>query len=602
MFRSIIQNSPLAVLVICETGNIVFANAEADRLFDRTGSGIAGTAVSDHVPGAFMLGGKLLLNCFRSNFGNGLIAVTTADGATHHLEVRQSEFTEDDGRLCNILTLADVTQRVLARKALREQEKRWELALRGSEIGVFESDLSTGKGVATDTWFSLLGFEQADGIDSDKLWNERVHPDDRQMVVNKDQACCDGLTERSDTKYRILHKDGTWRWMHSVLLVKERDASGKAVRLLGTMSDITPLRNATELARTREIELRSLIQNAPVPMAVLSRDGTFLILNDSCRTFLGYSRSTALEGHKLWDLGNAEMLGELRSELDDLLSGKAETYVAEKTYQRPGGASVEFIIRISRLGAPTRGEERLIAQMVDITDMNRLSRLKDDFISTVSHELRTPLAAVSGALDLVRARFSEDLAQQPIKLLEMAGRNTHRLRTLVDELLDFQQMNSGELSLHVERTDIIQIVEEAIYEVQPFAERFNVNFDLSHKNHDIVASTDPGRLRQVVSNLLSNAAKFSHEGETVLISVKSENTRCILAVTDKGRGISPEFRDRVFQPFSQQAAHATRDREGSGLGLAICKRLVTRMNGEIGYESVENEGTTFWINIPLSVA
>ena len=238
-------------------------------------------------------------------------------------------------------------------------------------------------------------------------------------------------------------------------------------------------------------------------------------------------------------------------------------------------------------------------QFIDITEQNRVASLKDNFIATVSHELRTPLASISGALGLMQAMSAESLDEKALNLLTIASRNGQRLKELVDDLLDFQHLSSGALSLKIAPVNIIAIVDQAVEEIQPFAQKLDVGLSFQHEPQQLTGNLDPVRFKQIIVNLLSNAIKFSTTGEKVVVQVTQSQGLCRVAVTNKGIGIAPEFREHIFRPFSQQADPATRDREGSGLGLAISKGLIERMRGSIGYESVPNSQTTFWIRLPL---
>ncbi len=598
MFESIVRNSPVGVLVVDDLGNVVFNNPSAGEILPRNGRGAVGSHISTVVPDLSMREGRLVFTDLKPGCTRAEVTLPSVQAGIGHYDVHLSQFVDETGMTRNIVELCDVTSRAHAEAAITDQEKRWNLALQGGQIGVFESDLRTGTGIASDTWHDMLGVTQSEGLNSDEEWRARVHPDDLASALETDAQCIEGRTDKAEAKYRMRVGDGTWHWMRSTLRVIERDREGKAVRLLGTMIDITPLESALELAEAREKELEMVIANAPVAMAVLRLDGTFLLLNDACYTFLGYPPA-ALEGRRLWSLSNTEMLIEMQHEIEGLLKGRVGTYTAEKSYVRPDGSRVDFVVGISRINGKARDGARLIVQIIDITEQKRLAALKDDFVATVSHELRTPLAALHGALGLLNGTAILGASEQVRKLANVAYRSSRRLIGIVDDLLDFQALNTGHLSVRLAEVNIAQLVGQIVGETESYAEAFKVCFALDMQDRDMVVTADPLRLKQVIANLLSNAAKFSPPGATVLVSVKDEGQACNVSITDQGRGISSEFHDRIFQPFSQQAEHSTRDREGSGLGLAISKGLMTRMSGEIGYDSEPNVRTTFWIRIPL---
>ncbi len=598
MFQSIIQNAPLGVLVVDDLGSVVFCNTSAEAMFPWDAEKIPGSQISEILSDLSVAEGKLVITPTGAASLGDVIALPSSNGDLRYCEVQLSQLTDDAGATLNIVTLNEVTSRIQAWGAIKEQEERWNLALQGSQIGVFESDLRTGAGIASDSWYQLLGITNIEGRNSDEEWRARVHPDDLATVEQIDAQCIEGQTEKAEAKFRMKVRDGTWHWMRSILRVTERDDEGNAVRLLGTMIDITPLETALELAKARKAGLEMLIANAPVAMAVLALDGTFLLLNDACYPLLGHPRGK-LEKQKFWRLLNTQMLKELKAEVDGLIQGKIDTCKIEQRYIKPDGDAVDIVIRVSLIRRDEAEETRLIVQMVDITENKRLDALKDDFVATVSHELRTPLASVYGALALLAGSLGEDTSEQARKLLSMAQRNSTRLIEVVDDLLDFQKLTTGHFSIEMTRVDIGELIRQVSADNEIFAKKFDVSLSLEIPDKKVFVKADALRLKQVITNLLSNAAKFSPSGGTVIVRLKSTGLDCSVCVSDNGRGISSEFGERIFRPFSQQSEHLTRDREGSGLGLAISKGLVERMSGEIGYASEPNVETTFWIRLPL---
>lgn len=387
--------------------------------------------------------------------------------------------------------------------------------------------------------------------------------------------------------------------MRSILRVTERDFYGDPVRVLGTMIDITPLERALELAEARKRGFEMLVSNAPVAMAVLTLDGTFMLSNDLCYPLFGYSQKE-LEQKKVWQLAGATSLHNLRGEVQRLLEGNTNISRVEERYVRPNGDEIDIAIRISIYRREKIEDSRLIMQMVDITETKRLEALKNGFVATVSHELRTPLASIHGSLRLISSMIDHGPSDQVKKLLGLADRNSERLTVVVNDLLDFQKMTSGHFSVDIAPVDAIDIVQQTIADNQPFADKFGVSISFDTKQSVAIVDGDPLRLKQVITNLISNAAKFSTRGAAVTVRADVDNGGCLISVTNGGRDISPEYGTRLFEPFSQQAEHLTRDREGTVLGLAICKELVENMGGEIGFLSTPNVETTFWVRLPLA--
>ena len=598
MHEFIVDSSPFGVCIVDEAGIVVFRNRSAERMLQFGDDDSGGVPISDILPALSMQEGKLTIQSLGIGELANVVSLPSAHPEPRFCDISLSQFTDKSGRSLTIVSLNDVTRHIRSWQALKDQEERWNLALQGSQIGVFESDLRTGSGTASDTWYQLLGIRRVDGRDSDLEWRERIHPEDRAEVEALDAECIEGRVETSEAKFRMRVGGGDWRWMRSMLRVTERDREGNALRLLGTMIDITPLESALELAEARKQGLHNLMANAPLAMAVLSLDGTFLLVNDACYALFGYPQG-ALEQKQFWKLSNIRALKNVKAEVERILAGSATVSLIEEHYVRPDGERIDIVIHISILPFEDAANTRIILQLVDITEKKRLEALKDDFVATVSHELRTPLASIHGALRLLDSAVGAEASEQVTKLLGMAQRNSVRLTEVVNDLLDFQKLTTGHFVVKMTKVDVVSTVEEIVLDSEPFARQFDISVAVEAPDKAVFVSADEQRLKQVIINLLSNAAKFSDRGATVSVDVTVDRRACMISVSNYGRGISPEFGERLFQPFSQQAEHLSRNRGGTGLGLAISKELVENMGGEIGYSSTPNTRTTFWVRFPL---
>lgn len=257
-----------------------------------------------------------------------------------------------------------------------------------------------------------------------------------------------------------------------------------------------------------------------------------------------------------------------------------------------------------RLAGIFRRDELGCAQAVigvawDITDIKRVERMKSEFVSTVSHELRTPLTSIRGSLGLVASGVVGELPIAVRELVEIAYKNSERLSFLINDILDIERIESGKMRLDLQPQLVKPLMEQAVAANQGFAQNFSVHLRLSIDS-DAEVVVDASRFMQVMANLISNAVKFSDTDETVEIAAMDLGGRMRIEVRDRGPGIPVEFRERIFQRFSQADASDTRARGGSGLGLAITKTFVERMRGEIGFAAREGGGTVFFFELPSS--
>ena len=234
----------------------------------------------------------------------------------------------------------------------------------------------------------------------------------------------------------------------------------------------------------------------------------------------------------------------------------------------------------------------------DITERRQVENLKNEFISTVSHELRTPLTSIHGSLSLLSQDAAGEVSGDAQRLVQIAKSNSDRLVTLVNDILDTQKIESGGMEFRPRVTDAYVIVNEALTENAAYGEKYGVGLKLIEGSSGMWINADVDRVKQILANLLSNAAKFSARGSAVDVSVLRQDGMIRTVVKDYGPGIPEEFHDRVFEKFAQADSSDTRRVSGTGLGLSIAKTMVERMNGEIGFESVEGEGCAFYLDVP----
>ncbi|MGE0453582.1 MAG: sensor histidine kinase [Vicinamibacteria bacterium] len=238
------------------------------------------------------------------------------------------------------------------------------------------------------------------------------------------------------------------------------------------------------------------------------------------------------------------------------------------------------------------------AASVELDEQRRMEALKDEFVSLVSHELRTPLTSIHGALGILGAKFQAQLPDEAARLLEVARRNSERLKRLIDDVLDQQKAEAGGLSFEIRPLEVAPLLQQTIDANQPYAAQLGVKLGLREAPSGLRLLADPDRVAQVLTNLLSNAVKFSSPGDEVLVAAERQGTSVVITVVDRGPGIPAGFRERVFQRFAQADASSTRRRGGTGLGLSISKAIVERMQGRIGFRETPGGGTTFYFELP----
>jgi len=247
-------------------------------------------------------------------------------------------------------------------------------------------------------------------------------------------------------------------------------------------------------------------------------------------------------------------------------------------------------------------EQLFVAIVRDLTERERIEQMRKEFVSIVSHELRTPLTSIRGALGLIAGGITGDLPEQTKQLITIAYNNSERLGQLINDILDIEKIESGKMNFSLKPQPLLPLIEAAVEANQAYAEQHGVRYVIGTNDRldlHTKVNVDSDRLLQVMANLLSNAAKFSPPGAQVDVTVTSLERLVRVTVADSGPGIPEDFRDKIFQKFSQADSSDARQKGGSGLGLSISKALIEKMGGRIGFDTELDVGTRFHIELPV---
>jgi PAS domain S-box-containing protein len=239
--------------------------------------------------------------------------------------------------------------------------------------------------------------------------------------------------------------------------------------------------------------------------------------------------------------------------------------------------------------------------MRDLTEWKALDRMKNEFVSTVSHELRTPLTSMRGALGLLEAGVTGPLSDKGIDLVHVAQENCERLIRLINDMLDLDKIEAGSLAFDPAELAPADVVRATLDGIAGMAVVYGITLEHAIEETPTVLA-DRDRIIQVLTNLVSNAIKFSPAGSVVRVTVTATSDRVRMGVENPGQGIPATDRDKLFRRFQQLDGADNRQRGGTGLGLAIAKAIVEQHQGRIGFESEPGVRTTFWFDLPLHPA
>lgn len=361
--------------------------------------------------------------------------------------------------------------------------------------------------------------------------------------------------------------------------------------------------------RDSEARFRTLAERAPVPIWTSDADGRLVFMNPAWHALVSQAASADRAFWRAVHPGDRDrLLADARRALADRAALDAECRLLA-----PDGSTRWLVIRGVPRFAPSGRYDGHIGTAVDVTESKaearhlaaahaaavEAERLKASFLATMSHEIRTPMHGIFGMTELALETDNEAERREFIRRARSCART---LMTLLDEILDLSRIEAGRLELAREPVDLAEVLQNAVDTVAMAAEAKGLPITVHVASETPVTMWGDGnRLRQILTNLLANAVKFTEAGEIELRAFR-DGEHLAFAVRDTGVGIPPDAVARIFEPFTQADTSIERRFGGTGLGLAICHRLVTAMGGRIGVHSTVGVGTTFEVRVPVQDA
>jgi len=440
-------------------------------------------------------------------------------------------------------------------------------------------------------WALKLGFTEDELLG--RPYVDFVHSADRVGVELAAQDLAKGKEVNFDC--RTLRRDGSYRRLHW-----SAASSPSRQRFFAVARDVTAEREALaaleNLRRHNELILNSVGDG----LVGLDMNGIVIFANPAAAAMTGWT-AEELQG-SVWHerIHDRHADGSVYPEEDcptyhALRDGKPRAITSEVFWRRDGSSfPVEY------LTALLRSEDGRISGAVlsfrDITHRRQAEQAKDELVGLVSHELRTPLTSIRGALGLLVSGKLGALPERGQRMMDIAVANTDRLVRLINDVLDIERMESGHAPLVLRDVVIGDLMQQAADTLRPLAEQAGVTLEVSRL--DILVCVDADRILQMLTNLLSNAIRFSLAGARVELLGKAEPGNVHIEVRDSGRGIPANKLDAIFERFQQVDAADAREKAGSGLGLPICRSIVQRHRGRIWVESRMGEGSVFHVSLP----
>lgn len=349
-----------------------------------------------------------------------------------------------------------------------------------------------------------------------------------------------------------------------------------------------------ERAEANAARLAAIFDNTHDALVTFNRSGSIEGINAAGQRMYGYSEDELRRRDAGLLLAGSEAGGLFQVGADgELQVGGVREFIA----RRQDGETFPAEVTLGRFSLADG--EHVVAAIRDVSERRKAERLKAEFVSTVSHELRTPLTSIAGSLGLLVGGAGGELGERAARLISIAHANCQRLVRLINDILDIEKIEAGQVPFASTPLALGELARGAAEATLGLADGLGVRFDVEVAADTPIIRGDADRITQVITNLLSNAAKASPPGGQVEVRVeKAVNGRARLSVRDHGDGVPEDFRERIFTKFAQADSSDTRRTGGTGLGLAISREIVERHGGRVWFDSPPGAGATFYVELP----
>ena len=488
-------------------------------------------------------------------------------------------------------------ERLRAEKERLASEERFRSFFENAAVGATELDLQSRLLRVNDRFSRLLGFpgEVLVGRNLHTL----THPEDAPQEVEGFKALSEGKRDSFEMEKRYLRRDGSSVWVQETTGVV-RSAGGSPDHLTCIIQDITPRKQA-EMGRENLLaELESTINAIADAVVIYGPEGQILRLNPAAEKMFGFTARNKI-------LSIAERKALLRAETPEghpfpaerfpsVRALRGETVLSEVIVYHPSGREKPLWGAMS--AAPIiSGEGKIIGAVSTVTDITALQDLlqeREIYIHTISHDLRTPLSVVLGHAELLELTCGDDETLMHVRAIL---KGTERMEAMIENLVEAARLEGGEILLEKEEVRLAEFIPAFLQQSSTALETSRISIDVPPDIPSV--HVDPVRLERILTNLLTNALKYSPDDSTVELSTRSEGNEVLIAVRDRGQGIDPKDLPHIFNRFHRPKEG--RRSGGVGLGLYITRSLVEAHGGRIEVQSTPGRGSVFSVTLPASV-
>ena len=544
---------------------------------------------------------------------HGEICNHAKDGQQYWVDATIVPFLDAAGKPYQYIAIrTEISESKRMAETIAKSEREYRNVVNSLNEVVFRTDLSGAWTFLNPAWDAITGFSIADSLGRNVL--QFIDARDRDRAAAGLAQLQSGQVDSMRHEARYLTRDGSVRWI-DVCARAEHDGLGRLAGITGSLTDITERRLAARELQHNLNFVDALIETIPIPLYLKDVQGRYLRANRAFCAFFGLAQSDLL------GLTAADILPPQQAQLVAQQDARLLQDRGNQTYEERlsvGARQVDVLFSKAALLKSDGSLSGLVGTLVDISSQKAAertllqakevaesaSRSKSEFLANMSHEIRTPMNGILGMTDLV---LDSELDAHQRKYLEIVKASADALLCIINDILDFSKIEAGMLTLESIPFNLRQLMQETTraHAMRAQSSGLELVLDLDPALPQTMLG-DPGRLRQVLTNLTGNAIKFTPRGEVIvsarLLASGDGMARLRLEVRDTGIGIAADMREAVFDAFQQEDGSTTRRFGGTGLGLSITRRLVAMMQGSIGLTSELGKGSSFSVELALPIS